>query len=89
MISIVLVILILGGILSALLSITIRLLKKPMKWVLKFLIHAAMGYVFLFLFNFVGAWVNLHLDITWVSAVVTGFLGIPGVLILLLAELLL
>ena len=72
-----------------LLSLSFRLLKKPLAWVLKFLLHAAMGYAFLFLFNFVGAWVGVSLGLNWINAAVAGVLGVPGVILLLLVKYLL
>lgn len=69
-----------------LLSVTFKLLKKPIKWVFKLLIHACMGYAALFIFNFVGAWVDISLGLNWVNAAITGVLGIPGVVLLLLIK---
>ena len=67
-----------------LISLFLKLLKKPIKWAFKLLLHALFGFVLLFVFNFVGAWFDLSLDLNWLSAIVTGALGIPGVIILLL-----
>lgn len=72
-----------------LLSLTLRLLRRPIKWFFKLLIHAAMGYIALFIFNFFGAWVGLSLGMNTVNAVVTGVFGIPGVALLLLIKYLL
>lgn len=69
-----------------LISLTFRLLRKPIGWIFKLLIHAAMGYIALFIFNFVGAWVGLSLGLNWVNAIVTGVLGVPGVVLLLLIK---
>ena len=38
----------------------------------------------LFVFNFLGAWFGISLEITWLSAIVTGVFGIPGVVVLLI-----
>lgn len=72
-----------------LLSLTLRLLRKPIKWIFKLLIHAAMGYIALFIFNFFGAWVGLSLGMNTVNAIVTGVCGIPGVVLLLFIKYLL
>ena len=72
-----------------LLALTFRLLKKPIAWIFKLIIHAVMGYIALFIFNFVGAWVGLSLGLNWLNAIVTGVLGIPGVILLLLLKYLL
>ena len=72
-----------------LLSLSFKLLKRPIKWVFKLLIHACMGYAFLFIFNFVGAWVDVSLGLNWVNAAIIGVLGVPGVVLLLLIKYLL
>ena len=71
---------------SGLLGLLLKLLKKPIKWAFKLLLHALFGFVFLFIFNFVGAWFGVSLELTWLNAVVTGVLGIPGVVILMVLK---
>ena len=82
-------VIVLSGAALFLLSLSFRLLKKPLAWILKFLLHAAMGYAFLFLFNFVGAWIGVSLGLNWLNAAVAGVLGVPGVILLLLIKYLL
>ena len=82
-------VIVLIGAAGVLLSMSFRLLKKPLAWILKFLLHAAMGYAFLFLFDFVGAWIGVSLGLNWFNAAVTGVLGVPGVVLLLLIKYLL
>ncbi len=81
-----LAIIVLLAVAGGLLSLLLKLLKKPIKWAFKLLLHALFGFVFLFIFNFVGAWAGLGLDMSWLNAIVTGVLGIPGVVILLLIK---
>ncbi len=71
---------------GGLLGLLLKLLKKPIKWAFKLLLHALFGFIFLFIFNFVGAWFDVSLELTWLNAVVSGVLGIPGVVILLLLK---
>lgn len=77
---------ILLGIAVGLGALLLRLLRKPIKWAFKLLLHALFGFIFLFLFNFFGSWLDLHLELTWTNAAVTGLLGLPGVLLLLLVN---
>ena len=77
------VIVVLLAILGGMAWLLLKLLKKPIKWVFKLLLHALFGFIYLFLFNFVGAWVGLSLEVNWLNAIVTGSLGLPGVVILL------
>lgn len=80
------VILVAGVLLMILL---IRILSVPLRWLFKVLINAAIGYVALMIFNFFGGFIDLQLAINWVTILVTGFLGLPGVVLLLLAQYLL
>lgn len=63
-----------------------KLLKRPLMWLIKFLLHALLGYIFLFMFNFIGAWFGLGLTLNWFNAAVVGVCGVPGVIILLILE---
>ncbi len=71
----------------SLIGLLLKILKGPMKLALKLFFHALMGFVFLFIFNFVGAWVDLSIPLNWINAVVTGILGVPGVVLLLILQL--
>lgn len=86
---VIIAVIILIGAALFLLSLSFRLLKKPLAWILKLLLHAAMGYAFLFLFDFVGAWAGISLGLNWFNAAVAGVLGVPGVILLLLIKYLL
>lgn len=61
----------------------IKILKTPLKWVWKFLLNALSGLILLILTNLLGSALNFSLDITWLNAIVSGVLGLPGVLLLL------
>lgn len=68
---------------GGLITLLIKLLKKPIKWAFKLLLHALFGFVSLFVFNQLGARFGITLEMTWLNAIVAGVLGVPGVLILL------
>lgn len=72
----------------SLIGLLIKILKGPMKLALKVFLHAILGFVFLFIFNFLGAWVGIGIPMTWPHAIVTGVLGVPGVVLLLVLQLL-
>lgn len=63
-----------------------KIFTKPIKWIFKLLLNAIVGFVALFIVNFLGEFVGLHITVGWLSAIVTGFLGIPGIILLLLIE---
>jgi len=65
-----------------------KLLKRPIKIIFKLLLNTLLGFVILIIFNFLGGFVDFSLDINFISAAVTGILGLPGVILLVLLKLL-
>lgn len=77
-------VMLIAGILLAVLLF--RILSVPLRWMLKLLLNAAIGYVGLLIFNFFGDFIGLQIALNWVTILVTGFLGLPGVVLLLLCQ---
>ena len=50
----------------------IRILLKPIKGILKFLIHAVFGYVLLFVVSFLGDFIGLDIPMNLVNVLVAG-----------------
>ena len=67
----------------------LKLLTAPIRFAAKMLINALVGFVVLFLLNFVGGIVGLSLGINWFNALIVGIFGAPGVVLLLLLKYLL
>ena len=63
-----------------------KIFSKPIKCILKLLLNALLGFVILIVVNYLGAFVGLKITVGWVSALVAGVLGAPGVILLLLIE---
>ena len=63
-----------------------KLLSFPLKVLWKLIINAILGAVILFLFNLVGGFLNLSIQINALNALITGVLGIPGVILLLILQ---
>lgn len=61
----------------------LKLLAKPIRFLLKLLINTVLGFVLLWLINFFGGSFGIELQLTLLNALIVGFLGIPGVLLLL------
>lgn len=59
-----------------------RLLALPLKFTLQLIANAVVGVVLLLLFNLIGGFWGYRLPLNPLTAVVAGFLGIPGVLLL-------
>ena len=74
---------VIGGLL---LWLVIKIFATPIRWALKLLLNAVLGFVMLFVFNFLGGFIGLSITVGWVSAIVAGVLGIPGIILLLLIE---
>ena len=66
-----------------------KILGSSLKWILKLLLNAVTGFVFLFLVNIVGGIIGIGLDLNWINALVAGFFGAPGVVVLLVIKYLL
>lgn len=59
---------------------------KLLKWPLKILINGVLGVVILYVVNLVGANFNFVLAINPITALIAGFLGIPGVILLAILQ---
>ncbi|MCH3950477.1 MAG: pro-sigmaK processing inhibitor BofA family protein [Acidaminococcus sp.] len=55
---------------------------------IKLLWNGIVGMILLWLFNMVGSLAGLHLEINAVTALVAGFFGVPGVIFMLLYQML-
>lgn len=69
-----------------LLVLLFKLLSTPLKWVFKLLLNALSGFIALILLNFVGGFIGLTLTVNVVNCLVAGFLGLPGVILLILIK---
>ena len=62
------------------------LIIKLLKWPLKILINGILGIILLYISNIVGSYIGFVLPINAISALVAGFLGIPGIIFLVLFQ---
>lgn len=65
------------------------LLVIPIKFLIKLLLNAILGGILLFVFNFIGGLFGLSIAINPFNAVIVGILGIPGVILLLILQVIL
>jgi len=61
----------------AVLFIILKILSMPMKLIIKFVINAIIGGIVIYVLNLFG----IGLVVNWISGLIIGFLGIPGVII--------
>jgi len=61
------------------LCIILKIISFPIKVIIKLVINAVVGGVVLLLINYFGAMIGFTLDINWLSALIVGIFGVPGV----------
>lgn len=65
------------------------ILLVPIKIILKLLLNGVIGGIALVFLNFIGGFIHLYIPINPLTALVTGILGVPGIImIIFLRELL-
>ena len=60
---------------------------KLLKWPIKLLINGIVGVILLYVANFIGEYFNFYITINPITALIAGFLGIPGVIFLVIFKL--
>ncbi|HHW70428.1 MAG TPA: pro-sigmaK processing inhibitor BofA [Clostridiales bacterium] len=65
------------------------LLLVPLKIVSKFIVNGLIGGIILFALNYVGKFIGLSIAINPVTALIVGFLGVPGIILILLLQMIL
>lgn len=65
------------------------LLFVPLKYLWKLLLNGILGGLLLFVINLVGGFFGINIAINPITALISGFLGIPGVALLLLLQMIL
>lgn len=79
---------ILAGILGiVVLFIIVNLIKAPIKIIIKLIANGVVGVILLYVVNLIGANFGIQIGINFVTALISGILGIPGVIALILIQL--
>lgn len=55
---------------------------KFLKWPLKILLNGIIGIVLLYVANYLGTYLGFNIEVNAVTALIAGFLGVPGVIFL-------
>lgn len=66
--------------------VSARILVKPLRILAKMLFNSLVGLLMLIAFNFVGGLIGFTIPINLVTALVAGFLGIPGLIFLIIVQ---
>ena len=64
----------------------LRLCVAEVRWILKVGINSLSGFACLWLLNLISGFTGIFFPINLVTALIAGFLGIPGILFLVLAQ---
>lgn len=64
------------------LFLILKLLALPMKLIIKFVINAVIGGIIIYGLSFLG----IGIVINWITTLIVGFLGIPGVIIVAILQ---
>ncbi|MDD2496715.1 MAG: pro-sigmaK processing inhibitor BofA family protein [Desulfitobacteriaceae bacterium] len=75
------ILLVAGGV-ALLLFPLLKIIFMPLKVVFKIIINSAIGFILLWLINTFGGLIGFFLPINIVTILITGFLGIPGIILL-------
>ena len=67
----------------------LRLCVMPMKWAWKIGVNSLCGFACLWLLNLISGFTGVFFPINLVTAAIAGFLGIPGIVFLCLAQVIL
>ncbi len=59
---------------------------KPMKTVVKFLVNSLMGMGLCIVINYAFSSFGIHIGINPVTAIILGMLGVPGLIMILIAQ---
>lgn len=65
----------------------LSLIIKVLKWPFKIIINGIVGIVLLYIANILGTYLGFTIAINWVTALIAGFLGVPGVIFLIIYQL--
>jgi inhibitor of the pro-sigma K processing machinery len=65
----------------------VKIFSWPLKMLIKLIVNAVLGVILLLVVNYIGAYFNFFIGINWVTALIAGFFGVPGVIFLIIFKL--
>lgn len=69
-----------------LVAVLLRFLFLPIRWSWKILLNSACGFLCLWLLNSISGFTGIYFPINSVTAVIAGFLGLPGIVFLIIVQ---
>lgn len=74
--------------LVVILYIVAQIIVKPIKLLWKLLLNSVVGLLLLIVANYLGAYFAFSIPVNIITVLITGFLGIPGILMIICFQLL-
>ncbi len=68
-------------------GILLRFLTLPIRWGWKIFLNSTCGFLCLWLLNSVSGFTGLYFPVNYVTVIIAGFLGLPGIGVLALVQL--
>ena len=68
------------------LFLVLKIIAAPIKIIIKLMLNALAGGVVLFLINMIGAGFGFVLDINWITSLIVGIFEVPGVILVILLQ---
>lgn len=69
------------------LFLIVKIFAWPIRILVKLITNAVLGVILLLLTNFLGSYLHFYIGINWVTALIAGFFGVPGVIFLIIFKL--
>ena len=63
-----------------------RIFILPLKSILKLVLNSILGGLTIYLINLIGSAFSFHIGLNYITAIFTGILGIPGVILLVILK---
>ena len=63
-----------------------KIIKTSLRFIFKLLLNTVMGFIALFVINLLGGFIGISIGVNWITAIVVGIFGLPGVALLLLLQ---
>lgn len=71
-----------------LILITGSILVRPLRFLMKLVFNSLVGLILLVVFNFIGGFVDFTIPVNLITVLAAGFLGLPGLILLILLQIL-
>ncbi|MCI8482695.1 MAG: pro-sigmaK processing inhibitor BofA [Clostridia bacterium] len=64
-----------------------RIFILPFKSILKLVLNSCIGAIMIYIINLIGVLFQFHIGLNYITAIFTGILGVPGVILLVILKL--